>query len=91
MTKEEKEKRVRREKRHNQEKIEEIVQADPTFDFMSPFKDYNNKIQLNVSGITTGKRVVFTSNFRPSMGWGECFGQAVWSIQISTTQVGKAY
>ena len=66
-------------------------QVSPTFDFMAPFKDYNNKIQLTVQGLATGKKVIFESNFRPNMGWGECFGQAVWSLGISTVTKGSGF
>lgn len=67
------------------------VTAGPTFDFMTPFKDYNNKIQLMISGLTTGTAVTFTSNFKPNMGWGECFGQPVWNLHIDTVQKGNLY
>lgn len=66
-------------------------QVEPTYDFEAPFKDYNNKVQLSVQSITTGNKVVFESNFHPNMGWGECFGQAVWGVNISTVQKGNAF
>lgn len=65
--------------------------AGPTFDFMAPFKDYNNKIQLFVSGMTSGTSVFFVSNFKPNMGWGECFGQLVYNLNISSAQKGSSY
>jgi chitinase len=58
---------------------------------MAPFKDYNNKINLSVKGMTTGVQVVLISNFHPNMGWGECFGQGVYSLSISTVQKGSSY
>jgi chitinase len=65
--------------------------AEPTFDFMAPFKDYNNKIQLTIQGLASGNKVVLESNFHPNMGWGECFGQGVYSLNISTVSKGSAF
>lgn len=67
------------------------VKAEPTFDFMAPFKDYNNKIQLTVQGIQSGSKLIVVSNFHPNMGWGECFGQGMYNLNISTTQKGNLY
>jgi chitinase len=58
---------------------------------MAPFKDYNNKVQLTIQGMSGGGSVTFTSNFRPNLGWGECFGNPVWGLNISTTQKGDMY
>lgn len=69
----------------------DILNAGATFDFMAPFKDYNNKVQLTVQGVGSGNVVTFTSNFRPNLGWGECFGHGVYNLNISTTQKGDLY
>ncbi len=60
-----------------------------TFDYIAPFKDYNNKVTLSVQGIATGKSLTFVSNFNPAAGWGNCFGGSYPSI--TTTSSGNKY
>lgn len=47
-----------------------------TFDYVVPFKDYNNKLILSIQDLSHGNKISFKSNFRPSPNWGygPCFG-----------------
>ncbi|MBX9866842.1 MAG: hypothetical protein K2Y14_07985, partial [Burkholderiales bacterium] len=62
-----------------------------TYDYVAPFKDYNNKIVLSVQGLTAGKSLSFTSNFQQKSGWGNCFGQQVDNLNFVTTQSSGKY
>jgi chitinase len=66
-----------------------------SFDYIAPFKDYNNKITLSINGLTSAEMVSFTANFTPeavaSAGWGLCFGQNRYNLSITTTQSGNNY
>lgn len=68
--------------------------AAPTgasYDYIAPFKDYNNKIVLSVNGLATGKSVAFTSNFQQKSGWGTCFGLSTDNINFTSTKSGDKY
>ena len=62
-----------------------------SFDFMSPFKDYNNKVVLSVNGVTSAKSLAFTSNFQQKSGWGYCFGQQVDNLTFTTVASGSNF
>ncbi|WP_245806427.1 glycosyl hydrolase family 18 protein [Francisella halioticida] len=57
-----------------------------TYDFKAPFKDYNNKIVLNINNVSSAKMVEFTSNFKPKAGWGNCFGTRADLVDFVSTQ-----
>ncbi|MEY4505036.1 MAG: hypothetical protein RL154_1333, partial [Pseudomonadota bacterium] len=65
--------------------------SSATYDYIAPFKDYNNKITLSVQGLASAKSVSFTSNFKQKDGWGTCFGQSVYGLSFNTTQSGNRY
>ncbi len=69
----------------------EPVSNVDSYDYISPFKDYNNKIVLSVNKLTSAKNLEFTSNFIPSVGWGYCFGYQVDSLNFVTTNSGTSY
>ncbi|MED7787984.1 glycosyl hydrolase family 18 protein [Francisella sp. 19X1-34] len=60
-----------------------------TYDFKSPFKDYNNKIVLNINNVASAKTIEFTSNFKPKAGWGNCFGTRADLVNFASTQNSK--
>ncbi|WP_442902189.1 glycosyl hydrolase family 18 protein [Francisella sp. 19X1-34] len=60
-----------------------------TYDFKAPFKDYNNKIILNINNIPSAKTIEFITNFKPKAGWGNCFGISADLINFATTQNSK--
>lgn len=65
--------------------------SSATYDYIAPFKDYNNKVTLSVQGLNSAKSLSFTSNFQQKAGWGTCFGQSVYSLNFNTTQSGNRY
>ena len=72
-----------------------VVKTTPvstaTYDYVAPFKDYNNKIVLSVQGLASGKSLSFTSNFQQKSGWGYCFGQQVDNLNFITTPSAGKY
>ncbi|MEN9946582.1 MAG: hypothetical protein RLZZ293_968, partial [Pseudomonadota bacterium] len=62
-----------------------------SYDYIAPFKDYNNKITLTVQGLASGKSLTFTSNFQQKAGWGNCFGQQVSNLTFTTVAQGNKY
>jgi chitinase len=72
-----------------------VVKTTPvstaTYDYVAPFKDYNNKIVLSVQGLASGKSLSFASNFQQKSGWGYCFGQQVDNLNFITTPSAGKY
>nr|WP_150468105.1 glycosyl hydrolase family 18 protein [Francisella sp. SYW-9] len=66
-----------------------ISNSVETYDFKAPFKDYNNKIVLNINNVPSAKIIEFSSNFKPKVGWGNCFGARTDLINFVTTQNNK--
>ena len=62
-----------------------------TYDYIAPFKDYNNKVVLSIQNINTAKSLTFTSNFKQKDGWGNCFGQSVYNLDFNTTASGNKF
>lgn len=62
-----------------------------TYDYIAPFKDYNNKIVLSINGLASSKSLTFTSNFQQKAGWGTCFGLSADNINFTSTKSGTKY
>jgi chitinase len=60
-----------------------------TYAFKAPFKDYNNKIVLNINNVPSAKTIELTSNFKPKAGWGNCFGTRADLVDFASTQNSK--
>lgn len=69
-------------------------QIAPTisYDYKVWFKDYNNKFDIMVNGLTSGKSLVFTSNTKlASSLWGTCFGQTLTNDMVKTEPTADGY
>ncbi len=62
-----------------------------SYDYIVPFKDYNNKIILSVNGLATAKSLSFNSNFKPKDGWGNCFGIGRHNLEFITINANKGH
>ena len=63
-----------------------------TYDYKVWFKDYNNKFDIMVNGVDSGKSITFTSNAKlASSLWGNCFGQTLTNDMATVKQVGDVY
>lgn len=62
-----------------------------TYQYIAPFKDYNNKVTLSFNNGQTAQSIVVTSNFNATFGWGTCFGLNSNQFTFATTQVGQNY
>ena len=62
-----------------------------SYDYIAPFKDYNNKIILSLQNISSAKSLTFISNFQQKDGWGSCFGQSVYNLEFSTKASGNKF
>ncbi len=68
-----------------------VVPTSASYDYLAPFKDYNNKIVLSINGIASSKSLTFTSNFQQKAGWGTCFGLSADNIGFTSTKSGTKY
>ena len=63
-----------------------------SYDYKPYFKDYNNKFDIAINGVTNGKVVVFTSNSKLADSlWGSCFGQSVSTDMAKTETASDGY
>lgn len=62
-----------------------------SYDYIAPFKDYNNKIVLSINGMTSAKSLSFTSNFKQKAGWGTCFGLSADNLDFTSTASGSKF
>ena len=63
-----------------------------TYDYKVWFKDYNNKFDIMVNGVSSGKSITLTSNAKlASSLWGTCFGQTLTNEMATVKQVGDVY
>lgn len=72
-------------------KSTKIESTSATYDYIAPFKDYNNKIVLSVQGLSSADKLTFISNFKPNVAWGNCFGYSVYSLNFNIQESGNRY
>ncbi|MDQ5919947.1 MAG: chitinase [Pseudomonadota bacterium] len=72
--------------------IKQIMPAS-TYDYKVWFKDYTQKFDLSVNGVTTAKTLSFVSSSKLSSSlWGSCFGQSLsGGLDVKTESVTDGY
>ncbi|MFN8769701.1 MAG: glycoside hydrolase family 18 protein [Neisseriaceae bacterium] len=68
-----------------------VLSNNVTYDYIAPFKDYNNKIVLSVQGLASADKLTFITNFKPDTGWGNCFGYSVYNLNFDTKEDNDRY